>query len=84
MYRFLLIGLYALLLMFTSGCSHRNAEEIDARLESAEANAATARLRADQVDNRLERVEAMAAEALRIANQNNEQLQRLKKQSKHK
>ena len=48
MQRYLLLGWTSLLLATGSGCSPWHTEEYDARLASAEDNAATARLRADQ------------------------------------
>ncbi|UBM27450.1 hypothetical protein K8374_11050 [Pseudomonas sp. p1(2021b)] len=83
MQRYLLIG-WVSLLASVSACSPWHAEEIDARLESAENNAATARLRADEVCYRLDLVEQAANEALRIATQNQEQIQQLLRQAKRK
>lgn len=84
MQRYLLAGLSSLLLASASGCTPWHAEEYDARLESAENNAATARLRADQVCYRIDLVEQTANEALRRATQAQEQVQQLLQQAKRK
>jgi hypothetical protein len=57
------ITLLSILLATTAGCSHRHAQEIDARLESAENNAATARLRADEAYIKAEQAQRAADEA---------------------
>ncbi|WP_323113723.1 Lpp/OprI family alanine-zipper lipoprotein [Pseudomonas guariconensis] len=82
MRRYLLIGLSSVLVL-VSGCSPWRTEELDARLESAENNAATARLRADQVCYRIDLVEQTANQALRIATQTQEEVRRLQ-QAKQK
>lgn len=84
MQRYLLVGLSSLLLATSSGCSPWHTEEYDARLESAEDNAATARLRADQVCYRIDLVEQTANEALRRATQAQDQIQQLLQQSRRK
>ncbi|CRL52159.1 MULTISPECIES: Lpp/OprI family alanine-zipper lipoprotein [Pseudomonas] len=60
--------LLSILLATTAGCSHRHAQEIDARLEAAENNAATARLRADEAYNKAEQAQRAADEANQRAN----------------
>ncbi|MGJ7547869.1 outer membrane lipoprotein OprI [Pseudomonas alloputida] len=80
MQRYLLLGWASLLLVSASGCSPWRTAEYDARLESAENNAATARLRADQVCYRIDLVEQTANEALRRATQAEDQVQQLKLQ----
>ncbi|AMT88824.1 MULTISPECIES: Lpp/OprI family alanine-zipper lipoprotein [Pseudomonas] len=59
------IILLSILVATTSGCSHhhRHAQEMDARLESAEDNAATARLRADEAMLKAEQAQRAADEA---------------------
>jgi hypothetical protein len=57
------VVLLGLLLAATAGCNHQHAQEIDARLESAENNAATARLRADEAYNKAEQAQRAADEA---------------------
>ncbi|HDS1765477.1 outer membrane lipoprotein OprI [Pseudomonas putida] len=84
MQRNLLLGLTSLLLATGSGCSHWHTEEYDARLASAEDNAATARLRADQVCYRIDLVEQTANEALRRATLAQDQVQQLLQQSRRK
>lgn len=84
MQRYLLLGWASLLLLSASGCSPWRTEEYDARLASAEDNAATARLRADQVCYRIDLVEQTANEALRRATQAQEQVQQLLQQAKRK
>ena len=63
MRRYVLCGWASLLLVTASGCTTWSAQEYDARLESAENNAATARLRADQVCYRIDLVEQMIRSA---------------------
>lgn len=53
----------SILLATTTGCSNRHAQEIDARLESAENNAATARLRADEAILKAEQAQRTADDA---------------------
>lgn len=77
MRRYVLCGWASLLLITASGCTAWRAEEYDARLESAENNAATARLRADQVCYRIDLVEQTANEALRRATQAQDEMQQL-------
>lgn len=84
MQRYLLVGFTILLLAFAPGCTRWSAEEYDARLESAENNAATARLQADQVCYRIDLVEQTANEALRRVTQAEEQIQLLLRQARHK
>lgn len=80
MRRYVLCGWASLLLVTASGCTAWRAEEYDARLESAENNAATARLRADQVCYRIDLVEQTANEALRRATQ----VRQLRQQARRK
>ncbi len=84
MRRYVLCGLAGLLLVSASGCTAWRAEEYDARLESAEDNAATARLRADQVCYRIDLVEQTANEALRRAIQAQDEVQQLRQQARRK
>lgn len=67
MNRYLPVVLMSIFLATTAGCSHKHAQEIDARLESAENNAATARLRADEAYRKAEQAEIMAEQAQRTA-----------------
>lgn len=83
MQRYLLVG-WASLLLASAACTPWHAEEYDARLESAEDNAATARVRADQVCYRIDLVEQTANEALRRATQAQEQVQQLLQQARRK
>lgn len=53
----------SVLMATATGCSHRHAQEIDARIESAENNAATARLRADEAILKAEQAQRAADEA---------------------
>ncbi|MGY1447811.1 Lpp/OprI family alanine-zipper lipoprotein [Pseudomonas chlororaphis] len=71
------VVLLSIALATTAGCSHRHAQEIDARLESAENNAATARLRADEAYLKAERAEATASQARRVADEANERARRM-------
>lgn len=84
MQRYLLLGWTSLLLATGSGCSPWHTEEYDARLASAEDNAATARLRADHVCYRIDLVEQTANEALRRATQAQDQVEQLLQQSRPK
>ncbi|MCX2888423.1 MULTISPECIES: hypothetical protein [Pseudomonas] len=65
------------------GYAHATLSAARARLESAEDNAATARLRADQMCYRIDLVEQTANEALRRATQALVQVQQLQ-QAKRK
>jgi len=84
MRRYVLCGWVSLLLVTASGCTAWRAQEYDARLESAENNAATARLRADQVCYRIDLVEQTANEALKRATQAQEEVQQLRQQARRK
>ena len=57
------IVVLSVLLAATTGCSHRQADELNPRLESAEDNAATARLRADEAVLKAEQAQRAADEA---------------------
>ncbi|APV42607.1 outer membrane lipoprotein OprI [Pseudomonas frederiksbergensis] len=61
--------LLSVLLAVTAGCSNKRTQEFDARLESAENNAATARLRADEAYMKAEQAQATASQALRTADE---------------
>lgn len=57
------ISLLALMLITTAGCSHQHEQEWNARLESAEDNAAAARLHADEAYLKAEQAQQAADEA---------------------
>lgn len=63
MNKHLFFVLLSVLVATTSACTDRHADEIDARLESAEDNAATARLRADEAVLKAEQAQRAAEEA---------------------
>jgi hypothetical protein len=72
------------ILLATAGCSHQHAQEIDARLESAENNAATARLRADEAYMKAEQAAAIASQAQRTADDANVRASRMTNKATHK
>lgn len=84
MQRYLFIGLFSLWLVSVWGCTSWPSEEYDARLESAENNAASARLRAGEVCARIDLVEQTANEALRRANEALDKVHQLQQQAKRK
>jgi len=63
MNKHLSIVLLSMFLATMSACTHRHADELNARLESAEDNAATARLRADEALLKAEQAQRAAEEA---------------------
>ncbi|SDA46507.1 Protein of unknown function [Pseudomonas sp. NFACC15-1] len=65
--RYLPVVLMIFFLATTAGCSNKLAQEVEARLESAENNAATARLRADEAYRKAEQAQIMAEQAQRTA-----------------
>ncbi|MEH6350323.1 MULTISPECIES: Lpp/OprI family alanine-zipper lipoprotein [unclassified Pseudomonas] len=65
--RYLPVVLMSIFLATTAGCCNKLAQEVDARLESAENNAATARLRADEAYRKAEQAETMSEQAQRTA-----------------
>jgi hypothetical protein len=67
MNKYLPIALLGIVLALSAGCSHRLAQELDARLESAENNAASARLRADEAYIKADKAEAIANQTQRTA-----------------
>lgn len=67
MKKYLPTALLGFALVLSAGCSHKHAQELDARLESAENNAATARLRADEAYLKADQAEAIANQAQRTA-----------------
>jgi hypothetical protein len=77
-------ALLSILLATTAGCSHRHAEEIEARLESAENNAATARLRADEAIVKAEQAAQAASQAQRTADEANVRASRMAGKSTRK
>jgi hypothetical protein len=72
------------ILLATAGCSHQYAQEIDARLESAENNAATARLRADEAYIKAEQAAGIASQAQRSADEANVRASRMANKATHK
>ena len=77
MNKLLSVALLGVTLAATAGCSHQHAREIDARLDSAENNAATARLRADEAYTKADQAMAAAAQAQRTADEANERANRM-------
>ncbi len=71
MNHYLSVSLLALALATSAGCS-QHARELDARLDSAENNAATARLRADEAYLKADQAMALANQAQRTADEANE------------
>ncbi|SCX95086.1 Lpp/OprI family alanine-zipper lipoprotein [Pseudomonas sp. NFACC37-1] len=65
--RYLPVVLMSIFLATAAGCCNKLAQEVDARLESAENNAATARLRADEAYRKAEQAETMSEQAQRTA-----------------
>lgn len=78
------VALLGILLVTTAGCSHKYAQEIDARLEAAENNAATARLRADEAFIKAEQAMAAAAQAQSTADEANERARRMLEKANRK
>jgi hypothetical protein len=76
MKRLLSIALLAAALATATGCSHAHMQQMEARLDSAENNAAAARLRADQAYNKAEMAESAAAQAQKAADEANERARR--------
>ena len=71
MNRYLSVSLLALVLATSAGCS-QHVKGLEARLDSAENNAATARLRADEAYLKAEQAMALANQAQRTADEANE------------
>ncbi|MBZ9783663.1 outer membrane lipoprotein OprI [Pseudomonas sp. REP124] len=69
MSRYFTVAVLNILLATTAGCSHQHAQEIDARLESAESNAAWARLRADEAYLKAELAAEIAVRAHHTADE---------------
>ena len=78
MSRYFTVVMLSILLATTAGCSHRHAQEIDARLESAENNAAWARLRADEAFLKAQLATEMAVRAQHTADEANVRAIRMK------
>lgn len=74
---YLPVVLLSIFLTTTVGCSHKHTQEMDARLESAENNAATARLRADEAYMKALQAETIAGEAQRTAREANSRVTRM-------
>jgi len=66
-----------ILLATTVGCSSKQAQELDARLEYAENNAAMARLRADEAHLKAELAMEVARQAQRTADEANARTSRM-------
>jgi hypothetical protein len=77
MNKYVSVALLSVLLATTAGCSNKHAKEIDARLESAENNAASARLRADEAYNKAEQAAQAASQAQRTADEANTRASRM-------
>ena len=71
MNKYLCTSLLALSLAMSAGCSHQHAKELEARLDDAENNAASARLRADEAYIKAEKAAAAADQAQRTADEAN-------------
>ena len=71
MSRYSTVAVLSILLAMTAGCSHQHAQEIDARLESAENNAAWARLRADEAYLKAQLATEMAVRAQHTVDETN-------------
>lgn len=71
MNKYLCTSLLALSLALSAGCSHQHAKELEARLDGAENNAASARLRADEAYIKAEKAAAAADQAQRTADEAN-------------
>lgn len=71
------LALLSILLVTTAGCSHKYTQEIDARLESAENNAASARLRADEAYLKAQMAGELASQAQRTADEANVRIRRM-------
>ena len=69
--------LLSILLATAAGCSSQHTQEIDARLESAENNAATARLRADEAYLKAQLAIEVASQAQRTADEANVRASRM-------
>ncbi|WP_433771527.1 Lpp/OprI family alanine-zipper lipoprotein [Pseudomonas putida] len=77
MNKYLSVAFLGTVLAMTAGCANKHAQEIDARLESAENNAATARLRADEAYIKAELAAAAAVQAQSTADEANERVRRM-------
>lgn len=78
MSRYFTVAVLNIVLATTAGCSHRQAQEIDARLESAESNAAWARVRADEAYLNAQLATEMAVRAQHTADEANVRASRMK------
>ncbi|VVO87506.1 Lpp/OprI family alanine-zipper lipoprotein [Pseudomonas fluorescens] len=78
MSRYFTVAVLNIVLATTAGCSHRQAQEIDARLESAESNAAWARVRADEAYLKAQLATEMAVRAQHTADEANVRASRMK------
>jgi hypothetical protein len=78
MNRYFTVAMLSILLATMAGCSHSHAQEIDARLESAENNAAWARLRADEAFLKAQFATEMAVRAQHTADEANVRAIRMK------
>lgn len=78
MSRYFTVALLGILLATTAGCSNRHAQEIDARLESAENNATWARVRADEALLKAQLAAEVALRAQHTADEANVRISRMK------
>lgn len=78
MSRYFTVAMLNILLATTAGCSHKHDQEIDARLEYAENNAAWARLRADEAFVKAQLATEMAVRAQHTADEANVRVSRMK------
>jgi hypothetical protein len=69
--------LLSIVLVTTAGCSHKHNQEFDARLESAENNAASARLKADEAYTKAQLAAEVANQAQRTADEANVRASRM-------
>ena len=78
MSRYFTVALLGILLATTAGCSNRHAQEIDARLESAENNGTWARVRADEAFLKAQLAAEVALRAQHTADEANVRISRMK------
>ncbi|CAI8860366.1 Lpp/OprI family alanine-zipper lipoprotein [Pseudomonas sp. fls2-241-R2A-110] len=77
-------ALLSILLAATAGCSHRQTQEFEARLESAENNATTAGHRADEAMVKVQQAAQAASQAQRTADEANVRASRMAQKSTRK
>ena len=78
------VVLLSILLAVSAGCSNKHTKEVDARLDSAQSNALSAKARADEAYSKAEQAAIAASQAQSTADQANDRASRMLEKASRK